>query len=1065
MKSLACITFFVALTFVDWSMAGEAPWMGVNMEGCQDWQPNRMFADAMKTSRGWGSAATPWDLAAPIDSDGWPTADAGVVVMTLAQYHDIGGIYKLSFTGQANVAGVACLAAIQNKLYDSVSNTTTCDVVVDPTNVQLMLSFTGTNGGVSNVKLMRPGYTNETFTTSFLNLIQPFSCLRFVWYSQVINSPVVNWSDRTLPTNATQNRRVAGGLQQTPIFYGACWEYAIQLANQTGKDMWVNIPDQATDDYVTQFATLLKNNVNPGIHIYVEWSNEVWNGGYAETGRNYNAAQAEVATGTSPLNYDGQTNPGYLAWRRVGKRTKEVSDLFRAVFGDAAMMTQVRPVLCMQNGQTMTIRQPLELIDNVYGAPSHYLYAIACAPYWGIPTAWDSRTDLSVDDIISALPANLASTMNAATDWTVWAHWYNVKFMTYEGGPSLTGANSLNAKIAASHDPRIQAIVASFVDQFNQIGGDFLNYYTSVAYDSQYGTFGLTDQDTNLNTPKYQAIIQELAMPRAAATAGIAVPATIGAGSFNLQSGYNAPGSASMQLTAGAWYNYLIRVPAPGNYTLTARVSSTAGGQMQASLNDSPVTTWTVPNTGSNQTFVPLTQVNLPLAAGLNVIRMSGQNGTFYLQSVTIGAVPSIVSDRALLTVNEGASASFNLSLSAQPSSNVVVNVSRFSGNVNIGVSGGASLTFTPSNWNVAQPVTLSAANGNYNPNASATLRCAANGYPSLDVTAAEQYSVATIPALATISVSPPSATIALSGSQTFTALGVDQYGNAITPQPTFHWAVNGGGSIDSTGLFTVATAGGPFTVTAASGNFNGTAQVTVIPSPIVPLPITFLSAPTAAPNPAEVNQPVQFSAVATAAGAVAYAWDFGDGLKDSSGASAQHTYASAGSFTVTVVVSDALGQRNSANVVVVVNPQPLQFGKVKMQGKVNFIHQSKDACSINATLPGLPAPLTLAGATVILEISGVRKEFVLDGTGFGANADGVLILSLKKNLLSVRLANGSWAEAWSGLGIDPHTTVKNSTLQFDIRLSVETTVFTGKATVKYASRAGKSGSFKSAQR
>lgn len=976
MKSLACITVLIALTFVDWSMAGEAPWMGVNMEGCQDWQPNRMFADAMKTSRGWGSPGSPADLAAPVDSNGWPTADAGVVVMTLAGYHDIGGTYKLSFTGQANVAGIASLVAIQNKIYNGASNTTTCDVVVDPTNAQLMLSFTGTTGGVRNVKLMRPGYTNETFTTPFLNLIQPFSCLRFVWYSQVINSPVVNWSDRTLPTDAMQNKRVAGGSQQNPMFYGACWEYAIQLANQTGKDMWVNIPDQASDDYVTQFARLLKNSVNPGIHIYVEWSNEVWNGGYAEQHRNSAAAQAEVAAGNSPLNYDGQTNPGYLAWRRVGKRTKEVSDLFRAVFGDAAMMTQVRPVLCMQNGQTMTIRQPLEFIENVYGAPGQYLYAIACAPYWGIPTAWDSRTDLSVDDIIGALPANIAATMNFARDWTVWARWYNVKFMTYEGGPSLTGANSLNAKIGASHDPRIQAIVASFVDQFNQIGGDFLNYYTSVAYDSQYGTFGLTDQNTNLNTPKYQAILQELAAQRAAVTAGSSVPATIAAGSFDLQSGFTAPGTASVQLTPGVWYNYLIRVPASGNYTITASVSSAAaGGQIRASLNDSPVTTWTVPNTGNNQTFVSLAQANLPLAAGLNVIRMSGQSGIFNLQSITIGP---------------------------------------------------------------AQVVT---------------------------------------PVLTTIAVSPLSVSVALHATQMFTATGKDQFGNVLAVQPVFTWTVNGGGNIDSTGIFTAAIAGGPFTVTAASGNSIATAQVTVTspptpplpplpPSPpIVSLPITFVSAPTAAPNPADVNQPVQFSAVATASGAVTYAWDFGDGLKDSSGASVQHAFVGAGSYTVSVVASDVFGQQNSASVVVVVNPLPLLLKIVKMQGKVNFMQQGKDACSFNATLPALPAPLSLKGTTAILEISGVREEFVLDGKGLGTNANGNLIINVKKNLVSVRLANGSWVEAWSGVGIDPHATVKNTTLQFDIRLTVDATVFTGKAAVKYTSQAGKFASFKSARR
>src|SRR5260370_36147573 len=56
-----------------------------------------------------------------------------------------------------------------------------------------------------------------------------------------------------------------------------------------------------------------------------------------------------------------------------------------------------------------------------------------------------------------------------------------------------------------------------------------------------------------------------------------------------------------------------------------------------------------------------------------------------------------------------------------------------------------------------------------------------------------------------------------------------------MNPQPTFTWSVSGGGTIDSSGLFTAgATAGGPFTVTAASGSVSGTASVTVTATPVL---------------------------------------------------------------------------------------------------------------------------------------------------------------------------------------------------------------------------------------
>jgi hypothetical protein len=90
-------------------------------------------------------------------------------------------------------------------------------------------------------------------------------------------------------------------------------------------------------------------------------------------------------------------------------------------------------------------------------------------------------------------------------------------------------------------------------------------------------------------------------------------------------------------------------------------------------------------------------------------------------------------------------------------------------------------------------------------------------------------------PVLTTITVSPSSASVQTGGTKQFTATGLDQFGNPMSPQPAFTWSVSGGGSINSSGLFTAgSTAGGPFTVTASSGSVNGTASVTVTAPPVL---------------------------------------------------------------------------------------------------------------------------------------------------------------------------------------------------------------------------------------
>ncbi len=62
------------------------------------------------------------------------------------------------------------------------------------------------------------------------------------------------------------------------------------------------------------------------------------------------------------------------------------------------------------------------------------------------------------------------------------------------------------------------------------------------------------------------------------------------------------------------------------------------------------------------------------------------------------------------VTVAEGGAANFTVKLSAQPSASVSVTTIRSSGDADLSVSGGATLTFTTANWNSSQAVTLSAA-------------------------------------------------------------------------------------------------------------------------------------------------------------------------------------------------------------------------------------------------------------------------------------------------------------------------------------------------------------------
>jgi hypothetical protein len=119
-----------------------------------------------------------------------------------------------------------------------------------------------------------------------------------------------------------------------------------------------------------------------------------------------------------------------------------------------------------------------------------------------------------------------------------------------------------------------------------------------------------------------------------------------------------------------------------------------------------------------------------------------------------------------------------------------------------------------------------------------ATANCAGRGFTGGGVSLAQyisggfdaniRCSTAT-PVLTTITVSPASVSVQTGGTQPFSAAGLDQSGQPLSPQPAFTWSVGGGGTISAGGLFTAGSiAGGPFTVTATSGSLTGTASVTV---------------------------------------------------------------------------------------------------------------------------------------------------------------------------------------------------------------------------------------------
>jgi hypothetical protein len=98
----------------------------------------------------------------------------------------------------------------------------------------------------------------------------------------------------------------------------------------------------------------------------------------------------------------------------------------------------------------------------------------------------------------------------------------------------------------------------------------------------------------------------------------------------------------------------------------------------------------------------------------------------------------SFVTNTHQVSIAEGSTASFLVRLSAQPLANIGATVTILSGDSDIGIQSGPTLTFTPVNWSADQVVTLAAAEDPDAVNGEATIRISAPGLAPKDITAFE---------------------------------------------------------------------------------------------------------------------------------------------------------------------------------------------------------------------------------------------------------------------------------------------------------------------------------------
>ena len=273
--------------------------VGMNLHGLTYYSRAPVFTDAMTTASNLltfytDEPGSPWNtgLAGEIEKDryGYPlslpqrTSDGhnSHVRFLINNYYK--GRYRIFYEGEGLlIAGGDRLKEDDKGLYIDLTGT--------GSNTWIDIRESTQGNPLRNIHIIPEEYglysssdyspdLLPVFLPPYLEGLAPFHALRFMDWINTNNSVQVDWgigsSHNATPDDYSDDRITKDHYSQA-TGRGISFDYAIELCNELHADAWVCIPHMASDDYIRHLARLWRDNLDSGLTIYLEFSNEMWN--------------------------------------------------------------------------------------------------------------------------------------------------------------------------------------------------------------------------------------------------------------------------------------------------------------------------------------------------------------------------------------------------------------------------------------------------------------------------------------------------------------------------------------------------------------------------------------------------------------------------------------------------------------------------------------------------------------------------------------------------------------------------------------------------------------------
>ena len=494
----------------DVAYGNDNPTLAFNLSSANYWSPGMQYIDLVEMG-GWKIVSDKWysETESSLIQEGY-LDEAGEVLSLPEGTAKLGmhwsgaegrtGTYVLTYEGEGDFSfgGVKVLSKEPGRIV--IEN-------VSGGSMNFWITSTDPNHTgdlLKNISLVREEHVElhelgAVFNPEWVDLISDSRQIRFMDWMETNGSQVVSMSD----------------------YHGASVQDMVTLANQIGADPWFNMPAMADDDFIREFATYVRENLDPDLQVRVEYSNELWNYAFPQT--KWMAAQSKDAWGT-----EDNANQQMLNYQV--KMAVHVAQIWEEVFGDEADARLIN-VLGGRDGlwsaeQLLTAPLWQKHEPDAYVDPKSVFEEFAATTYFGTSTVAnkDYRQELiekikdpSVDatdwlaeklmdpNYASSIPQKLASLKELAS----YIDTSGLNLVAYEGGQhvhqsfSISGLTKDDLAILTDfmtdfvRSPEMAELYEALWKGWEEIGSNPFMQFGDIGTPSKYGSWSLYDSLTD----------------------------------------------------------------------------------------------------------------------------------------------------------------------------------------------------------------------------------------------------------------------------------------------------------------------------------------------------------------------------------------------------------------------------------------------------------------------------------------------------------------------------------------------------------------------------------------